>query len=238
MKQFCNVAAVKRETVRTNPAANCIVLLHLPRRLAHLDTQWNGLHENLNTYSEENAENLWSNSHFTVYVTYMKIPYIWCCKVINVHKDCADIILHGRLITLPYISFYVYDTQKCMVTAAAETTGTTTTIAEDQNHIHPANINKWFTISSFTEHLTVIWRIWPMDLQTCITSLFCDHLSLRKANRRELISHAISSTCIWQMTRRSASIISAFNSGFVPVLGFHICMSAHYNYRMLPILQA
>jgi hypothetical protein len=29
-----------------------------------------------------------------------------------------------------------------MVTAAAETTGTTTTIAEDQNHIHPANINK------------------------------------------------------------------------------------------------
>lgn len=63
---------VKRETVRTNPAANCIVLLHLPRRLAHMYTQWNGVHENLNTYSEENAENLWSNSHFTVYVTYMK----------------------------------------------------------------------------------------------------------------------------------------------------------------------
>jgi hypothetical protein len=40
------------------------------------------------------------------------------------------------------------------------------------------------------------------------------------------------------MTRRSPSIISAFNSGFVLVLGFHICMSAHYNYRMLLILQA
>jgi len=35
----------------------------------------------------------------------------------------------------------MHDTQKRMVTAAApETTTTTTTIAEDQNQIHPANI--------------------------------------------------------------------------------------------------
>jgi hypothetical protein len=37
----------------------------------------------------------------------------------------------------------MHDTQKRMVTAAAEATETTTTTttAEDQNQIHPANIN-------------------------------------------------------------------------------------------------
>jgi hypothetical protein len=60
-------------TYCTYTAANCFVLLRLSLRLAQLDTQWNGVHENLNTYSEENAQNLWSNSHFTVYVTYIKV---------------------------------------------------------------------------------------------------------------------------------------------------------------------
>jgi hypothetical protein len=78
------------------------------------------------------------------------------------------------------------------------------------------------------------------DLTQGFTDMHCLPIlwpfKFKKANRRDPISH-ISSICILQLTGQSPSIISAFNSGFVPVFGFHICMTAHYNYRTLLILQ-